>query len=127
MNCLLKSNFRTIKNISSIRFYCENKVPKNKIEHLVSGHQQAENGSVYDKKPFKMNLEEGKNYFWCLCGKSKTQPICDGFHKNTHYKINLRPVKFQVEKTGEEKNFPNFPLNKRIFISIFRRLLSLQL
>jgi CDGSH-type Zn-finger protein len=102
MNRILKSNMRLINNISNIRFYCVNKVPKNTIEHLISGHQQPENGSVYDKKPFKMHLEEGKSYSWCLCGKSKNQPICDGFHKNTHYKITLRPVKFQVEKTGEE-------------------------
>lgn len=32
----------------------------------------------------------GKQYSWCLCGKSKSQPICDGMHKNVHYKIKLR-------------------------------------
>ena len=30
-------------------------------------------GKIYDKKPFKMELEAGKRYSWCTCGKSKNQ------------------------------------------------------
>jgi len=29
------------------------------------------------KAPAKVNLEAGKEYFWCRCGRSKTQPFCD--------------------------------------------------
>lgn len=32
----------------------------------------------------------GKKYGWCLCGKSKTQPMCDGTHKNIFLKIKIR-------------------------------------
>jgi len=31
-----------------------------------------------------------KTYSWCLCGKSKSQPLCDGMHKNEFLKIKQR-------------------------------------
>lgn len=48
------------------------------------------------KHPAKTELEAGKNYYWCRCGKSKTQPFCDGSHAGT----GLTPLKFTVEKDG---------------------------
>jgi CDGSH-type Zn-finger protein len=41
-----------------------------------------------------MELEVGKDYWYCGCGLSKNQPFCDGSHKGTPYK----PQKFTVEK-----------------------------
>ncbi|OGW48490.1 MAG: cytochrome C551 [Nitrospirae bacterium GWC2_57_9] len=32
--------------------------------------------------PFVKDLEAGTHY-WCTCGKTKTQPFCDGSHKGT--------------------------------------------
>lgn len=29
----------------------------------------------------------GKKYAWCLCGQSKSQPLCDGTHKYVHFHI----------------------------------------
>lgn len=75
------------------RFYSKtssNEIPKNIIADLQSSQHQEENGTIYDKKPFKIALKEGKLYSWCLCGKSKQQPLCDGTHKNVHLKIKLR-------------------------------------
>ncbi|WP_368344802.1 glutamate synthase-related protein [Pelagovum sp. HNIBRBA483] len=48
------------------------------------------------KVPTKVELEEGKTYFWCRCGRSKNQPFCDGSHAGT----GLKPLKFTAEKTG---------------------------
>ena len=31
--------------------------------------------------PFALNVEAGKDYWWCACGQSKKQPFCDGSHK----------------------------------------------
>ena len=30
--------------------------------------------------PIVFDVEKGKDYWWCACGKSKTQPFCDGSH-----------------------------------------------
>ncbi|MGH8300113.1 MAG: cupin domain-containing protein, partial [Steroidobacteraceae bacterium] len=30
-----------------------------------------------------VTLEGGRTYFWCACGRSATQPFCDGSHKGT--------------------------------------------
>ncbi|WMS89185.1 CDGSH iron-sulfur domain-containing protein [Pleionea litopenaei] len=43
--------------------------------------------------PFAVEVEEGKSYFWCACGKSSRQPFCDGSHKDT----GITPVKFVAE------------------------------
>ena len=45
--------------------------------------------------PFAVDVEEGKTYYWCACGKSKSQPFCDGSHKDT----NFTPVKYVAEKS----------------------------
>jgi CDGSH iron-sulfur domain-containing protein 3 len=31
--------------------------------------------------PFAINVEAGKDYWWCACGQSNNQPFCDGSHK----------------------------------------------
>ena len=31
--------------------------------------------------PFAVEVEEGRDYWWCACGLSKNQPFCDGSHK----------------------------------------------
>ena len=38
------------------------------------------NPIVADNKPVKVNLSKGQEYHFCTCGKSKSQPFCDGSH-----------------------------------------------
>ncbi|MEX2482814.1 MAG: CDGSH iron-sulfur domain-containing protein [Gammaproteobacteria bacterium] len=40
--------------------------------------------------PFGVDVEAGKSYFWCACGKSAKQPFCDGSHAGTPF----TPVKY---------------------------------
>jgi CDGSH-type Zn-finger protein len=56
----------------------------------------AEDPIVAQKGPFQVELREGKPYFWCVCGRSKKQPFCDGSHKGT----GLEPHRFIAESTG---------------------------
>lgn len=55
------------------------------------------NQNIAQKKPYLVDLEEEKTYFWCQCGKSDNQPYCDGSHKTTPFK----PKQFKAEKTGK--------------------------
>jgi CDGSH-type Zn-finger protein len=37
---------------------------------------------VAQKSPFVQKVEP-RTYWWCACGRSKSQPFCDGSHKDT--------------------------------------------
>jgi CDGSH-type Zn-finger protein len=37
---------------------------------------------ICQRKPFVQKVEPG-TYWWCACGRSKTQPFCDGSHEGT--------------------------------------------
>ncbi|CAK0779682.1 CDGSH iron-sulfur domain-containing protein 3 [Gammaproteobacteria bacterium] len=39
---------------------------------------------IPQKAPYEMNLESG-DYYWCSCGRSKSQPFCDGSHQGTDF------------------------------------------
>ncbi len=45
--------------------------------------------------PYQVDVEEGKTYYWCACGRSASQPFCDGSHKGT----DIEPTAFTAEKT----------------------------
>jgi CDGSH-type Zn-finger protein len=50
---------------------------------------------IAQKSPYQVDVEAGKSYFWCACGRSKNQPFCDGSHKGT----GLTPVQFKAEES----------------------------
>ncbi|MBI3881210.1 MAG: CDGSH iron-sulfur domain-containing protein [Verrucomicrobia bacterium] len=37
---------------------------------------------ICQRGPFVKRMAAG-TYWWCACGRSKTQPFCDGSHKGT--------------------------------------------
>jgi CDGSH-type Zn-finger protein len=37
------------------------------------------------RQPLAIDVEAGKSYWWCACGRSKKQPFCDGSHKGTEF------------------------------------------
>ncbi len=53
-------------------------------------------GQVAGTQPIAVDVEAGKNYFWCSCGQSKNQPFCDGSHKGSEFS----PVKWQAQDSG---------------------------
>lgn len=51
---------------------------------------------IAQRSPYVVNVEAGKTYAWCACGRSKSQPFCDGAHKGT----GLAPKRFKAEQSG---------------------------
>ena len=47
------------------------------------------------KSPSAIELEAGKTYYYCTCGKSAKQPFCDGAHKGTEF----TPVAFTADES----------------------------
>ncbi len=47
------------------------------------------------KTPFAIEVEKGADYYWCSCGRSKTQPFCDGSHQGTSFV----PTKFTADES----------------------------
>lgn len=50
---------------------------------------------VAQTSPYGVEVEAGKNYFWCACGKSTKQPFCDGSHQDTEF----LPVKYEATES----------------------------
>jgi CDGSH iron-sulfur domain-containing protein 3 len=50
---------------------------------------------IAQKAPYAVDVESGKTYYWCSCGRSQKQPFCDGSHKET----SMQPLAFTAEKT----------------------------
>lgn len=50
---------------------------------------------IAQKAPYPVEVEAGKTYYWCACGKSQKQPFCDGSHKGS----SLTPIQFTAEET----------------------------
>ena len=46
-------------------------------------------------KPYAVEVEAGESYFWCACGRSQSQPFCDGSHKDSGFV----PVKYEALKS----------------------------
>jgi CDGSH-type Zn-finger protein len=57
-----------------------------------------QSGKVASKSPFPVQVEKGKDYFWCSCGMSKGQPFCDGSHKGS----GMTPVKYTATEAKTE-------------------------
>ena len=40
--------------------------------------------NIAQKFPYVIKMNPG-SFFWCACGKSKSQPFCDGSHKGSGF------------------------------------------
>jgi CDGSH-type Zn-finger protein len=49
---------------------------------------------VYQKSPIVQKVEPG-TYWWCACGRSQSQPFCDGSHKGT----GLEPKQVEITES----------------------------
>ncbi len=45
---------------------------------------------IAGRAPLAVDVEAGKTYWWCACGRSAKQPFCDGSHKGS----GMTPVQY---------------------------------
>ena len=50
---------------------------------------------IAQRAPIPVEVEAGKTYFWCACGKSAAQPFCDGSHKGSDFS----PMKWTADES----------------------------
>ena len=57
----------------------------------------SETPEIGGRAPLAIDVEAGKSYWWCACGKSKAQPFCDGSHKGSEFS----PLEYKAAAAGE--------------------------
>jgi CDGSH-type Zn-finger protein len=55
-------------------------------------------GQIAQRSPIVIEVEAGKDYWWCVCGKSQSQPFCDGSHKGSEF----RPVQWTADASDRK-------------------------
>ena len=54
-----------------------------------------EEPKIAKKGHYAVDVKEGETYYWCACGRSSSQPFCDGSHKGTSF----NPLAFKAKKS----------------------------
>lgn len=53
--------------------------------------------AIAARAPIVVEVEGGKTYWWCSCGRSQKQPFCDGSHKGSEF----TPLKYEPSESGK--------------------------
>ena len=65
------------------------------IDSLKGVSNMSKQPVIAQKAPYAVQVEAGKSYWWCACGKSANQPFCDGSHKGSEF----TPVEYKAVKS----------------------------
>lgn len=53
--------------------------------------------TIASRTPIAVDVQAGKDYWWCSCGRSQKQPFCDGSHKGSEF----TPMKYTAPADGK--------------------------
>jgi CDGSH iron-sulfur domain-containing protein 3 len=70
-------------------------IPPQEHFHFHPGVVIMPDAVIAQKGPYPVEVEAGKTYFWCACGRSANQPFCDGSHKGTEF----TPMKYEATES----------------------------
>jgi CDGSH-type Zn-finger protein len=45
----------------------------------------SEQPAIGGRAPLPVEVTAGEEYWWCACGRSQSQPFCDGSHESTSF------------------------------------------
>jgi CDGSH iron-sulfur domain-containing protein 3 len=45
----------------------------------------SEQPAIGGKAPIPVEVQAGEEVWWCACGRSQSQPFCDGSHEDTSF------------------------------------------
>jgi CDGSH-type Zn-finger protein len=55
----------------------------------------SDQAAIGGRTPIPVEVEAGKDYWWCTCGKSAKQPFCDGSHQGSTFS----PLQYTAAET----------------------------
>ena len=93
----LTNSFRSHKLGHSLRFSISLRAVDDNSQSSVDNTDHSSQVLCAKRASIPIEVEEGKSYYWCSCGRSKNQPFCDGSHAGTAFK----PVKYQATSTSK--------------------------
>jgi CDGSH iron-sulfur domain-containing protein 3 len=53
--------------------------------------------NIAQKAPYPIDVQAGQSYWWCACGKSSSQPFCDGSHKGSTF----TPIEYKATESTQ--------------------------